>query len=93
MQDGDSTDGLIVLRNHPRGPGKLAPEAPTLKLPRVISSDDWNAVNRLSVVMVSICNTALALFAPWCSCTRTTFADLSTFGGWQPTELSAPATD
>jgi hypothetical protein len=60
----------------------LAPEAPTLKLPRVISSDDWNAVNRLSVVMVSICNTALALFAPWCSCTRTTFADLSTFGGW-----------
>ena len=29
-----------------------------------------------------ICNTALALFAPWCSCTRSIFADSSTFGGW-----------
>ena len=29
-----------------------------------------------------ICNTALALFAPWCSCTRSIFADSSTLGGW-----------
>ena len=28
-----------------------------------------------------ICNTALALFAPWCSCTRSTFADSFTLGG------------
>jgi hypothetical protein len=29
-----------------------------------------------------ICNTALALFAPWFSYTRSIFADSSTFGGW-----------